>query len=156
MVEHQFADSTTLQVGYVGQHATHLMVALPYLQKHLHADGSITPSPFLSGNPTLQSELSQISGTASTANMRYDGLQATFQKRFSGGLQGQIAYTYSKCMTDAIGYFGAGGQAAPTSPYWQNLYDRRAEWGPCYYDVAHVLSSYVIYELPFGRNTEMG
>jgi len=154
--EHQFADSTTLQVGYVGQHATHLMVALPYLQKQLHADGSITPSPFLSGNPTLQSELSQISGTASIGNMRYDGLQVTLQKRLSGGLQGQIAYTYSKCMTDSIGYFGAGGQAAPPSAYWQNLYDRRAEWGPCYYDVAHVLSSYVVYELPVGRNKKWG
>ena len=156
MVEHQFAGSTTLQVGYVGQHATHLMVALPYLQKQLHADGSITPSPFLSGNPVLQSEISQISGTASIGNMRYDALQATLQKRFNGGLQGQIAYTYSKCMTDSIGYFGAGGQAVPTSAYWQNLYDRRAEWGPCYYDVAHVLSSYVIYELPLGRNKRWG
>ena len=132
------------------------MVALPYLQKQLHADGSITPSPFLSGNPALQSELSQISGTASIGNMRYDALQATLQKRFSGGLQGQIAYTYSKCMTDSIGYFGAGGQAAPTSAYWQNLYDRRSEWGPCYYDVAHVLSSYAVYEFPIGRNKRWG
>ena len=39
---------------------------------------------------------------------------------------------------------------------WQNLYDRRAEWGPCYYDVAHVLSSYVIYALPVGRNKRWG
>jgi len=155
-LEHQFTDSTTLQVGYVGQHGTHLMVALPYLQKQLHADGSITPSPYLSGNPTLQSKVSQISGTASIGNMRYDALQATLQRRFSGGLQGQIAYTYSKCMTDSIGYFGAGGHAVPTSAYWQNLYDRRAEWGPCYYDVAHVLSSYLVYELPVGRNRRWG
>jgi hypothetical protein len=59
-------------------------------------------------------------------------------------------------MTDSIGYFGAGGQASPSSPYWQNLYDRRAEWGPCYYDVAHVLTSYVVYELPVGRNKRWG
>jgi len=155
-VEHQFTDSTTLQVGYVGQHATHLMVALPYLQKQLHADGSITASPFLSGNRALQSKLSQISGTASIGNMRYDALQATLQKRFSGGLQAQIAYTYSKCMTDSIGYFGAAGQASPASAYWQNLYDRHSEWGPCYYDVAHVLSSYAVYELPVGRHKRWG
>jgi hypothetical protein len=157
-VEHQFTNSTTLQVGYVGQHGTHLMVALPYLQKQLHADGTITPSPFLSGNPTLQSELSQISGTAAIGNMRYDALQATLQKRFSNGLQGQIAYTYSKCMTDSTGYFGSswGGQAASASAYWQNLYDRRAEWGPCYYDVTHVLSGYAVYALPVGRNKRWG
>jgi hypothetical protein len=112
---------------------------------------------FLSGNPTLQSKLSQISGTASIGNMRYDALQATLQKRFSRGLQGQIAYTYSKCMTDSTGYFGSwGGQAASASAYWQNLYDRRAEWGPCYYDVTHILSSYAVYELPVGRNKRWG
>jgi Carboxypeptidase regulatory-like domain/TonB dependent receptor len=155
-VEHQFTDSTTLQVGYVGQQGTHLMVAMPYLQNQLHADGTITPSPFLSGNPTLRSELSEISGTAAIGNMRYDALQATLQKRFSNGLQGQVAYTYSKCMTDSIGYFGSAGQAAPASSYWQNLYDRRAEWGPCYYDVTHVLSGYAVYELPVGRNRRWG
>jgi Carboxypeptidase regulatory-like domain/TonB dependent receptor len=156
-VEHQFTDSTTLQVGYVGQHGTHLMVPMPYLQKQLHADGTVTPSPFLSGNPTLQSELSEISGTAAIGNMRYDALQATLQKRFSNGLQGQIAYTYSKCMTDSTGYFGSwGGQAASASAYWQNLYDRRAEWGPCYYDVTHVLTGYAVYELPVGRNKRWG
>ncbi|HST12999.1 MAG TPA: hypothetical protein VLL05_21650, partial [Terriglobales bacterium] len=156
-VQHQINDSTTFQVGYVGQHATHLMVAMPYLQKQLHADGTTTPSPYLSGNPTLQSELSQISGTASIGNMRYDALQATLQKRFSGGLQGQIAYTYSKCLTDSTGYFGSwGGQAASASAYWQNLYDRHPEWGPCYYDVTHVLTSYAVYELPVGRNRKWG
>jgi hypothetical protein len=156
-VEHQFTNSTMLQVGYVGQHGTHLMVPMPYLQSQLHADGSITPSPFLSGNPTLQAELSQISGTAAIGNMRYDALQATLQKRLSNGLQGQIAYTYSKCMTDSIGYYGTwGGQSTPASPYWQNLYDRRSEWGPCYYDVTHVLSGYAVYELPVGRDKRWG
>lgn len=156
-VEHQFTNTTTLQVGYVGQHGTHLMVAMPYLQKHSHPDGTITPSPFLSGNSVLQSELSQISGTASIGYMRYDALQATLQKRFSSGLQGQIAYTYSKCLTDSTGYFGSwGGQGASASAYWQNLYDRRAEWGPCYYDVTHVLTSYAVYELPVGRNKKWG
>ena len=155
-VEHQFTDATVFQVAYVGQHGTHLMVAMPYLQAQLHPNGTITPSPFLSGNPTLQSELSQISGTASIGNMRYDALQATLQKRFTNGLQGQIAYTYSKCMTDSIGYFGSGGQAATASAYWQNLYDRRAEWGPCYYDVTHVLASSAVYELPVGPNRRWG
>ena len=61
--------------------------------------------------------------------MRYDALQATLQKRFSNGLQGQIAYTYSKCMTDSIGYFGSVGQAATASAYWQNLYDSAGRVG---------------------------
>jgi hypothetical protein len=155
-VEHQFTDATTFQIAYVGQHGTHLMVAMPYLQAQLQPDSSITPSPYLSGNPTLQSELAQISGTASIGNMRYDALQAALQKRFSNGFQGQIAYTYSKCMTDSSGYFGSEGQAAPASAYWQDLYHRRPEWGPCYYDVTHILASSAVYELPIGRKQRWG
>ena len=136
------------------------MVPMPYSQRRLLGVDSggtpiTAPSPYLSGNPALQS-IAQISGTESNGNMRYDALQANLQKRFSQGLQANVAYTYSKCMSNSIGYFGAGGQSASQSAYWQNLYDRRAEWGPCYYDVAHVVSSYAIYELPVGRGKKFG
>jgi hypothetical protein len=137
------------------------MVPMPYFQRQLlglNADGTpnTAPSPFLSGNPALAS-IAQISGTASNGNMRYDALQATLQKRFSDGLQYQVAYTYSKCMTNSSGYYGSwGGAATPTSPYFQNLYDMKAEWGPCYYDVTHILSSYAVYDLPFGRGRKFG
>ena len=60
-------------------------------------------------------------------------------------------------MTDSSGYYGSwGGQTTPTSPYWQNLYDKKAEWGPCYYDVTHVLSTYAVYDIPFGRGRKYG
>ena len=60
-------------------------------------------------------------------------------------------------MTDSSGYYGSwGGQTTPTSPYWQNLYDKKSEWGPCYYDVTHVLTGYATYDLPFGRNRKYG
>ena len=154
-VERQFFKDTTLMVGYVGQHGTHLMVPRPYFQRQLLADGTTTPSPYLAGNPAL-ANIAQISGTESNGNQRYDALQATLQKRFSEGLQYQIAYTYSKCMTDSIGYYGSGGQAVPTSAYWQNLYDKGAEWGPCYFDVKSALTSFATYELPFGRGKRFG
>jgi hypothetical protein len=159
--QHQLTNNLTIQVGYVGQHGTHLMVPMPYFQRRLvgrQADGTpiTAPSPYLAGNPALKN-IAQISGTESNGNQRYDALQAVVQKRFSGGLQFQVAYTYSKTMTDSSGYYGSwGGQAVPTSPYWQNLYDRRAEWGPAFYDVTHALSSYVVYELPVGRGKRFG
>jgi hypothetical protein len=79
------------------------------------------------------------------------------QKRFSNGLEYNVAYTYSKCMTDSSGYYGSwGGQTTPVSPYWQNLYDKRSEWGPCYYDVTHILTSYATYDIPFGRDRKFG
>jgi hypothetical protein len=156
-VQRQFAGNTTLQVGYVGQRTTHLMVPMPYFQKELLSNGTVVGSPYLSGNPTLYNEISQISGTASNGNQAYNALQAVLNKRFSNGLEYQVAYTYSKCMTDSSGYYGSwGGQTTPVSPYWQNLYDKKAEWGPCYYDVTHVLTSYATYDLPFGKDRQFG
>jgi hypothetical protein len=155
-VQHEFGNSTTLQAGYVGQKSSHLVVAMPYLQRELLPNGSVVNSPYLSGNPTLQNEIGQISGTASTGNQSYNALQVTLQKRLSNGLQYQASYTWSKCMTDSIGYYGASAQAAPTSPYWQNLYDRKAEWGPCYYDSTHIFTGFITYDLPFGHNRTFG
>ena len=156
-IQQQFANNTTLQVGYVGQRTTHLMVPMPYLQEKLLPNGTVAPSDYLSGNPTLQSEIGQISGTASNGNQSYNALQAVLLNRFSNGLEYSVAYTYSKCMTDSSGYYGSwGGQTTPTSPYWQNLYDKKAEWGPCYYDATHVLTSYATYDIPVGRNRAIG
>ncbi|HMC61829.1 MAG TPA: hypothetical protein VKJ01_21730, partial [Candidatus Solibacter sp.] len=154
--QYQFNNNTTLQAGYIGQRSTHLMVPMPYFQRTLNADGTTSPSPYLSGNPTLAS-IGQISGTETNGNQSYNALQAVLHKSTSGGLQYQVAYTYSKCMTNSSGYYGSwGGQTTPTSPYWQNLNDMKAEWGPCYYDVTHVLTSYAVYELPVGRNKKFG
>jgi Carboxypeptidase regulatory-like domain len=168
-IQQQVGNNSTFQVGYVGQHGTHLMVPMPYLQKQFLkgttclvgtppvAQTCTAPSVFFSGNPTFQSDISQISGTASVGNMKYNSLQAVFQKRYSQGLNYQVAYTYSKCMTDNSGYYGNwGAQAAPANPYYQNLYNPSADYAPCFFDAAHVLSAYVVYELPFGRGKRFG
>jgi hypothetical protein len=160
-VQRQFIADTTLEVGYVGQHGTHLMVPMPYFQRQLlgrAADGKpiTAPSPYLSGNPALK-DIGQISGTESNGNQRYDALQTTLRKRFSSGLQAQVAYTFSKAMADSSGYYGSwGGQTTPSSPYWQNLYNGKAEWGPTFYDSKHLLSVYAVYELPVGRGKKFG
>jgi hypothetical protein len=97
----------------------------------------------------------------SNADHKYNALQAVLQKRMSTGLQGQVAYTWSKCMTNSPGYFGTGwGSTNATSsggqPGWENIYNPRKEWGPCYYDQAHILSGYTTYQLPLGRGKQFG
>ena len=77
-------------------------------------------------------------------------------KRCSHGLQYQVSYTFSKCMSDSTGYYGAWNNALSASAYWQNVYDQRSEWAPCYYDATNVLSAYAVYDLPFGRGKAVG
>ena len=162
-VQHQFWGDTTFQIGYVGQRAVHLMVPFSYTQRVLLPNSSCgkppctAPSPFFVNNPALYSTLStKTGGTQSNGTMRYDSLQAILQKQMSRGLQYQVSYTYSKCMSNSTGYYGAWSNALSASAYWQNIYDPKAEWAPCYYDATHVLSGYALYELPVGRGKSFG
>ena len=162
-VQHQFAGNTTFQIGYVGQKGTHLMVPFDFAQRELVSCATppcTAPSPYFAANPTLYTVLgdpaqgglgAKVSGTKSNGTMEYNSLQAVLQKQMTHGLQYQVSYTYSKCMSDSTGYYGAWNNALSASAYWQNVYDQRAEWAPCYYDATHVLSAYAIYDLPFGR-----
>jgi hypothetical protein len=59
-------------------------------------------------------------------------------------------------MSDAIGYYGEGGQSAAQSAYWQYLYDRRAEWGPTYFDARHMFNLSHVWEVPIGRGRALG
>ena len=155
ILEYQLPANTVVTAGYVGQKGTHLIVPMPYFQRILRPDGTTLPSPYLSGNPQL-ANIAQISGTEANGNQRYDSLQATARKRFGSGVEYQVSYTWSKGMSDAIGYYGEGGQAASQSAYWQYVYDRKAEWGPTYFDAKHMLTGSLTWELPFGHNRAVG
>ena len=181
-IQHQFSNTTTVQVGYVGQHGTHLLNFFDATQLvGLNASGGIakpgelivsraagqflggdTPGSLYQADNAFFGGVNAIGGfNVSNSSQRYDALQAVLQKRMSNGLQAQVAYTYSKCMSNSPGYFGTGwgstnAQSSGGQPGWQNSYDGRADWGPCYFDQTHILSSYVTYQLPFGRGKQFG
>ncbi len=157
-VQSEASATTTFQVGYVGEHGTHLIVPTPYLQKTL-TNGVPTPGLYFTGNPTLINDISQVSGTASTGFQTYNALQAVLQKRISNGLEGQVAYTWSHCLTNNSGYYGSWGsatQATPGSPYYQNLYDPHADYSSCYFDSKNILAAYATYDLPIGKGKMIG
>jgi hypothetical protein len=156
-LEYQLPANNVMSVGYVGQHGTHLIAAMPFAQKQLVTPGQAPlPSPYLSGNPDLVSQITQISGTQSGANQKYDALQVSLHKRFSMGIEYQISYTWAHGMSDSIGYYGDGGQSGSQSAYMQNLYDRRSEWSPQLADVKHNFVASYFYELPVGTGRKFG
>jgi hypothetical protein len=97
----------------------------------------------------------------SNSNQRYDGLQAVLKERGYHGLDGQLAYTYSKCLSNSPGYFGTGwgstgAQSSGGQPGWENIYNPQSDWGPCYYDQTHIFTGYFTYQLPVGRGKQFG
>jgi hypothetical protein len=157
-LQQEVTPTTTVQLGYVAQKADHLMVPMPYLQKQL-VNGVPTTPLYFNNNPALINVLSNVSGTASVGYMNYNALQAVVQKRMANGLEGQVAYTWSHCLTNNSGYYGTWGQAAGSttaSPYFQNLYNPGADYASCYYNANNIVSAYATYDLPVGRGQQFG
>jgi hypothetical protein len=160
-VQRQIANNTTVQLGYVGQRTTHLMVPEWLKQGQLTPGGVIYP---LIGGKNSDgtfgpNHLGNVKNTASAGNMNYNALQAVLQKRYSNGLEAQVSYTFEKCMTNDDGYYGTwGGEKLTTASgnYWQNLYNPNGDYAQCYWDAKHIISAYAVYEIPFGRGKRFG
>lgn len=170
-IQREIARDTTVQIGYVGQRTTHLMVPEDLDQGYLAPNGTIT-YPMIGGqNPVGTvidgitttaitygpNGLGLVKNTASVGNMNYNALQAVLQKRLSRGLEAQISYSWQKCMANSAGYYGSwGGQSQNADSYWQNLFNPNGDYAQCYWDAKHSISAYAVYELPFGRGKQFG
>jgi hypothetical protein len=178
-LQYQINNSTSFQVGYVGSFGVHLLNLMDYAQGVLvNADGTVTPpgvigaqvlpSPFMGGVFTNTAPYPAgafplyTAGPGSNGNQSYHALQTVLKRNLSHGLDGQVSYVYSKCLSNSPGYYGTsswGGNGTQTSmglPGWQNIYDPRSDWGPCYYDTKHSLTAFASYALPVGRGKQFG
>jgi hypothetical protein len=75
----------------------------------------------------------------------YHAFQLSVDKRFSGGLAYQVAYTFSKALDENDGWFGAEGKNVA------DPYNPRASLSPAGFDLPHLLTVNANYELPIGR-----
>jgi len=160
-LQHQFGSSTTIQAAYIGQHSDHLADLLFANQKVLLPDGTAVPGPYLSGNPTLKDEIGQARLNETTGIQNYNALQISMQRRFANGLQYTLNYTFSKCLTNAMGYYGRYGdstasQASADKAFQEYAYNLNLDYGLCDHDVTNVFTGYVTYDIPFGRGRQFG
>jgi hypothetical protein len=79
----------------------------------------------------------------------YNGLQATWEKRYSHGLSFQTSYTWSKSIdtTSEATNLGASASAGGDSNILGN--DSRVSRGLSHFDTRHRLTSFATYRLPF-------
>jgi hypothetical protein len=168
-IQRELLRNTTFQIGYVGQRTTHLMVPIDLDQGELGPNNTVT-YPFIGGQNQPGTVINGIVTNATTygpngvylvkqsagvGNMNYNAMQVVLQKKYSNGLEGQVSYTWQKCMANSAGYYGSwGGQSQNADSYWQNIFDPNADYAQCYWDAKHVVSMYAVYDLPFGRGKQ--
>lgn len=136
--------ANVITVGYVGELGRRM-------QFQPNAD---LPAPPGAGNPTpaykYQAQLpyvNTITYTYGAAESSYHAMQASFQRRYSGGLTVNANYTYARGLTDS--FDGGGGY---TDPYGLLPTDVRYDYGNSDIDVRHRISMSLDYALPFGKS----
>ena len=153
-VQRQLFESTTLTVGYVGSRGLHLYAArdinpvLPTVVNGVQVFGVPRgATPGMVGNPRLNPAAAALSSEAPVGDSSYNSLQVGLNRRFSHGVQGQLSYTWSKCMDDASGTYGLEG-GIPWSDPLNGSFDR----GRCLFDRPQVFRLSGVYTLPFTKN----
>ena len=159
-VERKLTDTLSGQIGYVGSRSDHMVVPFDFNQPEPD------PGPVSSWRPLAQRRpLYQLntdldgptSGTNSIGVGKYDALQASVRQRHSDGLEFLASYTWSKALSDNVGYYGVGwGQTAGQGYYYLDSTDPLRDYGPSPYDMRHVFSFAANYELPFGKERKYG
>jgi len=169
-VQHMFTRNTIVTVGYYGSKGTHLIGVsdlnnLPAgyaLTKTcvINAagatapcqgrDGGGTPLAFLTAaSEVVLDQIRPYRGWRSISmvqpkyNSNYHSLQVSALHRFSGASQIQLAYTWSKNLTD---------NQSDRSNAAQNFYDTVSEYSRAVLDRRHILTVNYIYEIPIYKD----
>ena len=142
-MEHQFGTTASLNAQYVGTRAVNQPYSSQVNGYQTVCQGCFAPFRYLQPTDPRFGPVTQLS---TGANSHYNGLQLTAMKRLGHGLQGQVNYTWSRCMDTVSngGFlpFSAGGILSPLPG------DLARDYGPCDYDIRHNLNGQYVYQLP--------
>ena len=158
--ETELDNNTSLVIAYLGQTGDHLVDPREGNQRQcpscplpITTLSELAPFSAASPNPQI-SQISQISYTESEAKMNYNSLQVTGRRRFNHGLEFLTNYTWSKGLSNNLGYYGGTGSSQ--SAYWQDAYNGAGDYGPAFFDATHIFTFAGYYDLPFGRGRQFG
>jgi hypothetical protein len=142
-IEHQFGTTANLKAQYVGTRAVNQPYSTQVNGYQTVCPGCFSPFPYMQPTDPRFAAVTQLS---TGANSHYNGLQLTAMKRLGHGLQGQVNYTWSRCLDTVSngGFlpFSAGGILSPLPG------DLARDYGPCDYDIRNNLNAQYVYQLP--------
>jgi Carboxypeptidase regulatory-like domain len=155
--EYLLTSSTSVNVGYVGHDAKHLVTPVEGNQPLPGVGDPATWAPTQTRRPLYATAplITNISTTAARGKSDYNGLQVSLRQRASHGVEYLASYTLSRTRTNNLGYYGSGGVQAEGA-YWMNAYDPEANYGPAFFDARHNFVLSANYELPYGRDRKWG
>jgi len=148
--ERAVTPSTTVSVGYAGNHGVNMTRAAGDSDMVLPTktpEGYLWPYPV--GTP-VNPNFGRIDYIGWGSSSLYDALQAYITKRMSHGFQGQVAYTWSRGIDS---HSAARGDDAYLGDVSSPLFfDQRVMRGPSDFNVTHDLVAYVSWNIPSSQS----
>jgi hypothetical protein len=155
-IQRELGAGNILTVGYVGSEGVHLIQSVdenpptiasgtiynPTFDAVLTSAGSVQIPNGGRENPNPL--VGALSEKNATAHSHYNSLQASFNRRFSHGLQAQASYTYSKSIDNGSTTYGLEGAQQDLS----NPYNAANDVGPSLFDHKHSFRASFVYALP--------
>ncbi len=166
-IQQEISNSTSVEVGYVGSKGTHLtriqllnmnasMLCPCPDDPNTSFDESSAPDgtkyfpPFAPGesNSKPNQLVNQMAMKSFDTDSSYHAFQLTLRRRFTDGLQFQVAYTFSKHLSMSAGQNGgsSGGLTTTMDPT-----NAGRDKGLSSFDVRNILAMNYTYDLPFGQ-----
>jgi hypothetical protein len=124
-----------LEVGYVGNHVTHLLT-----------DGVVSPRNVNRRDPTTQlrpvsNNFGDIFVVGGYPQSNYNALQVNFKRNLTNGFRVNANYTWAHAIDDVVGFFRD----------YQDEYNTRGERASSDQDIRHNFVLDIGYDLSFGR-----
>jgi predicted heme/steroid binding protein len=139
-VERELFWKSLVSVSYVGRRGLHLQREADINQPSVDV---VSANPGVNINALRPYKgFGSIRQTDNVATSRYNALQVSWNRRYSGGLMFGASYTYSKSMDD-------GSNQRDVVP---DTYDTSMLWGPSEFDARHIVVFNYLYDLPFFKN----
>ena len=138
-VQHQFGEGTALSVDYVGSHGSRLDL-------NTFFNTAVTPGPGALAGRRPYSYITPTNYERTNGRSSYEALEVSVNRRGSRGLSYLLSYTWGKSIDiSCSGWAGVEGCSN------QNAYNVNADKSVSAYDLTHIFSTSVVYELPFGK-----
>jgi hypothetical protein len=147
-VQQQLSASTTLTLGYAGNHGVHMV---DVANDANYGQPVLTVNGYQFNSATRNLALGGIRQVMWTDSSNYNGLQVQVESRFNRGLQFKGAYTWSRSLD------GFSSSSFPTT--YQNslsllFFNHHLVHGPSDYDQTHVAVLNGVWDLPTLKGTD--
>jgi hypothetical protein len=142
-IQRQLMNDLTVDIGYVGNANKHQIGYTTWNQAITPGPGDVGPRRYMAASG-FQGDMD---GGINLFNSWYNSLRVNADKRFSGGFQFLVNYTWGKSLTD---------QSSLAEEIAEDQFNRRLDWGRSSIDLRHIFQAAWVYELPFGKGRKMG